>query len=104
MTTWQPSSRGFFWLYFTRSNIGPPEDNLKITIWSLCKGSCCEVWVPCNGDKSQFVELLYDGEVTLYILSHFMEFNTNLTHIGERTTKKQLLLIHLQYFSAKITF
>ena len=72
----------------TGNNIRSPENNLKETIWSFYS-PCCEVWLPCNGDKSQLVELLYNGEVPLDIFRHFMELNAYLTHIGEGSTEKQ---------------
>ena len=81
---------------FAGSDIRPPEDNLEKTKRSFCKGGCGEVWIPCNGHKSQLVQLLHYSEVTLDISGHFVEFNANLTHVGERPAV-------MQFFKDKIS-
>ena len=64
----------------TGNNIRSPENNLKETIWSFYR-PCCEVWLPCNGDKSQLVELLNDGEELFAVCWYIVKLNAYLTHI-----------------------
>ena len=62
--------------------IRPPENNLK-QCWS-----CDSIFVPHDSDKSQLVEVLNDGEVSLDVSWHFMELYAYLCHIGEGPTGK----------------
>ena len=65
-----------------------PEHNLKVFKWPFL-GLCREIGIPCYSDKSHLVELLHDCEVSLDVFWHFMEFNTQLTHIVEDSAEKQ---------------
>ena len=65
----------------------PPEQNLKVRPTAILH-TRPSVLVPHYCDKSQFVELLGDGEILIDVFWHRVKLYSNLTHIGEGSTEK----------------
>ena len=91
-------------IYFrlTGSKIGSPEYYLKSNNMTFIFITCPSIFVPHDGNKSQLVELLDDGEVLFDVPMHHwvtlcafeinhVKLNANLPHIFKWATRWKIV-------------